>query len=287
MACNASGVAISAAREGDAMTETPGWREDPFREHQERFFNESGEPTRFVRTDGVYTLSPHVEMRSPTDSTDAPPAADVAINGPSADDSERADLSAASTDLHELGGADPGQDNGNPMGQSIAATTYHALSSPGSPAPPDSGIQPSRKPRRKRSRLEVVAFSLVALLLVGAGVLAFQQHSVAEKWMHDDQQEVQHNAELGTALRQSHARVDTLNRQMSGLLAKTVLDAAAIAGDLTPCVVDVNTVANDLRQIVTYNAQPSSSLADGTAAQQVCAQAQAWNQHLQHDFSGG
>jgi len=272
-----------AAREGDAMTETPEWREDPFREHQERFFNESGKPTRLVRTDGVYTLSPQVEMRSPTDDADTPPAAvDVARTGPSADDSERAALSAASTDFHELG-----RDNGNPVAHFAAPTTYDTLSAPGGPALPDVGTQHSRKARRKRSRLEVVAFSLVALLLVGTGVLAFQQHSVANKWMHDDQQAVRDNAELRTALHQSHARVDTVNQQMSGLHAKAVLDTAAITSALTPCVVDVNTVANDLSRIVTYNTQPSSSLSDGAAAQQTCAQAQAWNQHLQHDLSGG
>ena len=125
--------------------------------------------------------------------------------------------------------------------------------------------------------------SLVALLLVCTGVIAFQQHSVANKWMHDDQQAVHHNVELTTALDQSHAQIKDRN----AVLAKVVLDAAAIAGYLNTCIVDMNTVANDLSQIVLYNTEPPSSLADGTAAQQVCAQAQAENQHLQNDLSGG
>src|ERR1700684_3320949 len=58
------GVAIpECGRRRCEVTETPGWHEDPFGQHQERFFNERGEPTRLVRTGNVYTLSP--ESASP------------------------------------------------------------------------------------------------------------------------------------------------------------------------------------------------------------------------------
>ena len=140
-------------------------------------------------------------------------------------------------------------DNGKPVAHVVDHPT---LPGPLPPALPFTGIRPSSTARRKRSRLESVALALAALLFIGTGVLALQQHSVANKWMHDDQQEVHHNAELMTALDQSHAQI----KRHNAIVARVVLDAAAIAGDLHACVVDMNTVANDLSQIVVSSTEP-------------------------------
>jgi hypothetical protein len=265
MACNAPSVGYLVAREGDAMAETPGWRDDPFGQHQERFFNRSGEPTRLVRNDGVQTLSPQAEMPSSIGAADTPPTPpDAARDGPSTNDSDSAVLSTASNEPQKLGVHDTKPTVHPPLvGSALPVTDAHT----------------SPKARRKRSRLELVILSLGALLLVCAAVVAFQQHSAANKWMHDDQQAVHHNVELTTALNQIHAQIKDRN----AVLAKVVLDAAAIAGDLKPCILDVNTLANDL----SGNVEPPPSLADGTAVQLVCAQAQEESQHLQNDLSGG
>jgi hypothetical protein len=138
------------------VTETPGWHEDPFGQHQERFFNERGEPTRLVRTGNVYTLSP--ESSSPlADGADAPAVPTIAETaGPSAEDPKRAVLSMASTGLDEPNAGHAPEESGS-----------RSDSSHGTPG---SGTPVGSPTRRNRTRLTILAGILI--LVIGAATVA-------------------------------------------------------------------------------------------------------------------
>lgn len=167
--------------------------------------------------------------------------------------------------------------------------------------------QPRKTGKFRRNRVSIILVSILCLLLVGAGVLAFQQNSVANKWMHDDQQEVHKNAALSSQISSLHGRVSNLNGQVSNLqsqvsavsnqkekaedqnavLTSALQDAANVADQLDTCVTDTQVVLSDISDSLNSGFLSPSLQSDADTAGSVCSQAQTDDNALQQVLSGG
>ena len=167
--------------------------------------------------------------------------------------------------------------------------------------------QPRKTGKSRRKRVPIILVSVLCLLLIGAGVLAFQQHSVADKWMHNDQQEVHKNAALSSQVSSLHGQVSNLNGQVSNLqsqvsavsnqkekaldqnavLTSALNDAAGVANDLNTCVNDTEVVLTDVSDSLSSGFVSPSLQSDATTSGEVCRQAQTEESALQAVLSGG
>ena len=168
-------------------------------------------------------------------------------------------------------------------------------------------IATSTRPGRFRRNLApIILLSVLSLLLIGAGVLAYQQHSVADKWMHDDQQEVKKNAGLTSQVHSLNGQVSNLNGQVSNLngqlsavanekakaldqnavLSSALQDASSVANDLSTCVDDTAVMISDISDALSSGFVSASAYSDATTAGQVCRQAQSEESALQVVLAG-
>jgi chromosome segregation ATPase len=143
-------------------------------------------------------------------------------------------------------------------------------------------------------------------LLIASGVLALQEHSTANKWMHEDQQEIRKNTALSSQVSSLNGQVSNLNGQMSNLqsqlsavanqkakaldqnavLTSALQDASSVAADLNTCVNDTQVVLTDISAALSGGFVPASAESDATSAGQFCGQAQAEESALQVVLAG-
>jgi len=160
--------------------------------------------------------------------------------------------------------------------------------------------------RFRQNRVPIILGSVLCLLLIGAGVLASQEHSTANKWMHADQQEVRKNTALSSQVSSLNGQVSNLNGQMSNLqsqlsavanqkakaldqnavLTSALQDASSVAADLNTCVNDTQVVLTDISNALSGGFVPASAESDATSAGQFCGQAQAEESALQVVLAG-
>ena len=225
------------------MAENPGWRADPLGRHEERYFKGSGEATPLVRNNGLESYDVHADTAPPGANEPVPPqptevseadsvlatgSPDTAWSAQPPTSTPTEDSPTGSTEMGE-----PDAETPRRVAHYVGTTPDATLPVPVVPVPAVPYAQPPIVAKRKRSPLGIAAVILVVLLLIGAGVLAYQQHTVANKWMHDDQQEVQKNNALSSHVSSLNGQVSSLDGQVSSLQSQlsTVANQKAKALD--------------------------------------------------------
>jgi hypothetical protein len=181
-----------------------------------------------------------------------------------------------------------------------APTAIPSVQPPVTANKPENIARPKETGTFRHNGWAIGAVALLAVLLVVAGALAFQQRSTANKWMHSDQQEVQRNTTLTASLSASRKQTSSLQSQLSAVssqkekaldqnaaLTTALQDATGVANDLDTCVTDTQAVISDMVTIAQTDFVTASEDTDATTAGQVCAQAQTANDGLQQVLSGG
>lgn len=298
------------------MTENTGWRTDPLGRHEERYFKGSGEATPLVRNNGVESYDLRADAARPganepvlpqptevsnPDSVLAAGSPDTAWDAPPATSTPTEDSPTGSTNLGE-----PDAETPRRVSHYVGTTPDATLPVPVDLVPAVPYAQPPTVVKRKRSRLGIAAVILVVLVLIGAGGLAYQQHTVANTWMHDDQQEVQKNTALSSHVSSLNGQVSNLDGQVSSLqtqlssvanqkakaldqnavLTTALNDAAGVANDLNTCVNDTQIVLTDISTVVSGGFVPASAESDATTTGDVCRQAQSEESALQAALAG-
>jgi hypothetical protein len=166
------------------MDDQSGWYPDPTGRHQERYFNAAGIPTNLVRNDGRESADEDRVASATTGSNDSRVIAQR-IPTPTATppSTERADPSAQSSGtlrvpLARYSAAPPDPSPDDPTGQVAAVSPQRSA--------------PAYESRRSLRWL-VAAVCLLGVLVIGAALVAFQQHQQADKWSNDYHAQVSQN----------------------------------------------------------------------------------------------
>jgi hypothetical protein len=285
------------------MAENPGWRADPLGSHEERYFNRRGAATPIVRNDGIETIENwEYADGSGTHSSDQPvqpqPTEDFVAGLAIA---HTPDIFTGSTDLEGHAATPRRVEHYDSTTQEIAPLVT------ASPVAAIPDAQPPVTAKRKRKPLAIAAAIFLVFLLIGTGVLAYQQHTVANKWMHDDQQEVHQNAALSSQNSSLSSKNSSLSGQVSGLqtqlsavadqkakaldqnavLTTALQDATGVANDLNTCVNDTSVVLTDVSNALSLGFVTAADESDATTTGQVCSKAQSEEAALQQALSGG
>jgi uncharacterized protein HemX len=160
---------------------------------------------------------------------------------------------------------------------------------------------PPPPPRRsKRNWWLIGAACLLVVLFAAAVTAAFQQHSDATTWKHDDQAEQSkyegeaHRAQsLSATLASTKQQLSSVTNQKNtavskdNVLATALQDAASIASDLSMCVSDTDTMINDATTSLNTGLLDPTLDIDATTAGDVCREAQSENATMQQALSGG
>jgi len=276
-----------------------GWRPDPSGRHQERYFNAEGVPTRLVRNDGFESTDEQGNgpCGPPPSATTPEPArrGTVAQASPVralGEPTSRAPLSAVGSETS------PTPDVGPPTEEVAVVAPV--------PSPVPAPLAPTII-RRHRSPWLIAAMCAMAVLLGAAIATGVQQHSEADRWMHDDLAAMHKNAGLTASLRSSEGRVSSLGQKLSStrsqlsaaaaqnqkafdqqaLLATSLSDGNVVASDIDACVTDMQTVLSDIAQLPQTGAVPASTYSDVTTTADACEGAQAEDAALQRALSHG
>jgi hypothetical protein len=267
------------------VDDSSGWKADPTGRHKERFFNEEGAPTELVRD--IESLDEGPTEHSPDTSTQDLLASDMVES-----DDERTLLATYVV-----------SDTSIPLAQQNLPAEPEPLSAPGLVVI-----------KRRRSWWLIAAACILAVLLIGASVVALNQRDSANEWKKNDQaevhkyksevasynsevssynSEVSKNNQLSSTLVSTQSQLSAVANQkaqaldQNSVLTASLNDAANVATDLSTCVSDTYNVITAITNESNLGYYDPNLLSEATTAGQTCHQAQSEESSLQQTLSGG
>jgi hypothetical protein len=168
------------------MDDQSGWYPDPTGRHQERYFNAAGIPTNLIRNDGRESADEDRVASTATGSTDSRVIAQripAPASAPTPTAADRADPAPHANDtlpvpLARYSAPQPDASPDDPTGQVAAVPAEHPAPASGS---------------RRSVPWLVATVCLLGVLVIGATLVAFQQHQQADKWSNDYHAQVSKN----------------------------------------------------------------------------------------------